>query len=136
MQDDEIEKLTRYLQGVFGADDLVVLRHPENDGQALVAKGQSYFARIDRDEDEGEVSFDLSKDVPDAPPDELQEYFDEMFAGQKVAIRKRKTDESKEVYRGEEFMGVLYPDEGADGDSMVFNMAILDIDLDPEVDEA
>lgn len=136
MEDDEIAKLTRYLRTVFGADDLVVLRHPENEEQALVAKGQTYFARIDRDEDEGEVSFDLSKDVPDAPPDELQEYFDEMFGGQTVAIRKRKTDQSKEVYREEEFMGVLYPDEGADGDSMVFNMAILDIDLDPQAAEA
>ena len=132
MEDEEIQKLTTYLRGVFGADDLVVLQHPENEDQALVARGQSYFARIDRDEDEGEISFDLSKDVPDAPPDELKEYFDEIFSGQKIAIRKRKNDESKEIYRDEEFLGVLYPDEGADGDSMVFNMAILDIDLDPE----
>ena len=132
MEDEEIEKLTGYLRGVFAADDLVVLQHPENEEQALVAKGQSFFARIERDEEEGEVSFDLSKDVPDAPPDELQEYFDEIFSGQKIAIRKRKTDDSKEIYRGDEFLGVLYPDEGADGDSMVFNMAILDIDLDPD----
>ena len=136
MQDDEIKKLTAYLRGVFAADDLVVLQHPENNDQALVAKGQSFFARIDRDEDEGEVSFDLSKDVPDAPPDELQDYMEEAFGGQSIAIRKRKTDASKEIYRGEEFLGVLYPDEGADGDSMVFNMAILDIDLDPEAAEA
>ena len=132
MEPDEIEKLQGYLARLFGADDLVVLQHPENDDQALVARGQAYFARIDRDEDEGEVSFDLSKDVPDQPPDEMQDYFDAMFAGAKVSIRKRKTDESKEIYRDEEFIGVLYPDEGADGNAQVFNMAILDIDLDPE----
>lgn len=136
MEEGEIEKLTTYLRGVFASDDLVVLQHPEDDDQALVAKGQSFFARVERDEDEGEVSFDLSKDVPDAPPDELQEYFDDIFGGQKIAIRKRKQDESKEIYRGEEFLGVLYPGEGADGDSMVFNMAILDIDLDPDAAEA
>ena len=135
MDETEIEKLTTYLRGLFAADDLLVLQHPEEDDAALVAKGQSFFARIDRDEDEGEVSYDLSKAVPDQPADELREHFAQIFGGQSIALKKRKNDTSQEVYRGDEFIGILYPDEGSDDEALVFNMAILDIDLDPDGDE-
>ena len=138
MEDEEISRLTTYLQAVFAENDLVVLQHPEDDDKALVAVGQAFFGKIDRDEDEGELSYSFSKDIPDAPLDELREEMRKTFNGQKIEIRRRKTGGSSEIYRGEEFLGVLYAEEGADGNSQVFNMAILDIDLDPNAidDEA
>lgn len=127
----EIDSLTDYLSRLFSCKDLAVLLHPEDDNQALVARGQEFFARIERDEDEGELSFNFSKEVPDQPHDEMNDYVKAMFSCQTVEVRRRpnKTD-SAEVYKGEEFLGVLYDDdENAEG-MQIFNMAILEFDLE------
>lgn len=61
----------------------------------------------------------------------LNAYFQKTFGNPSLEVkaRPRKTD-SAEVYKGEEFLGVLYRDD-EDGDlSYNFSMAILDIDLD------
>ena len=57
----EIDSLTDYLCRLFNTSELTVLQHPEDDEQALVAMGQQFFARIERDEDEGELSYSFSK---------------------------------------------------------------------------
>ncbi len=130
MDQTEIDDLTAYLSKLFNRPELVVLQHPEEDNQALVADSQSLFGRIERDEDEGELSYSFSKDIPDAPHDELDLAFKQIFNATDVGVRKRanKTD-SAEIYKGEEFLGVLYDDEGSEDGMQVFNMAILDIDL-------
>jgi len=46
-----------------------------------------------------------------------------------VKPRPKKTD-SCEVYKGDEFLGVIYLDEDEGERSFSFSMAILDIDLD------
>ncbi|MEM7300365.1 MAG: DUF3126 family protein [Pseudomonadota bacterium] len=67
-------------------------------------------------------------------PDEIKRlnaYFNRVFGagGFEVRARPRKTD-SAELYKEDEFMGVIYRDD-EDGDlSYNFSMAILDIDLD------
>ncbi len=61
----------------------------------------------------------------------LNAYFNKVFAnaGLQVRARPQKAD-SAEVYKGDEFLGILYRDD-EDGDlSYNFSMAILDIDLD------
>ena len=133
LKQSEIDSLTVYLCKVFSTSELVVLQHPENDDQALVAKGHEFFARIDRDEDEGELSYNLTKEVPDQPHDELDAHFKVIFNSTTVEVRKRsnKTD-SAEIYKADEFLGVVYDDDGNAEGMQVFNMAILDIDLDPE----
>ena len=110
---------------------MTVLLHPEDDDQALVAIGQSFFARVERDEDEGELSYSFSKDIPDQPHEELNAYFKTIFNSTTLEVRKRDNkQDSAEIYKGEEFLGVLYDDEGSQDGMQVFNMAILDIDLD------
>ena len=128
----EIDDLTSYLGKVFSTDELTVLQHPEEDDQALVAVSQQFFARIEKDDDEGELSYNFSKDIPDQPYDDLCEHIKVVFNSQLVQVRKRanKTD-SYEIYKGEEFLGVLYDDEGNTDGMQVFKMAILDIDLLP-----
>ncbi|MEL6744083.1 MAG: DUF3126 family protein [Pseudomonadota bacterium] len=135
MQQSELDSLTAYLGGVFSNRELMVIQHPEDDDQALVAIGQSFFARIERDEDEGELSYSLTKEIPDQPFDELKEHMKDVFNSPTIDVRKRgnKTD-STEIYKGEEFLGVLYDDDGTEEGMQVFNMAILDIDLEPEED--
>ncbi|MEL6735052.1 MAG: DUF3126 family protein [Pseudomonadota bacterium] len=135
MQQSELDSLTAYLGGVFSNRELMVIQHPEDDDQALVAIGQSFFARIERDEDEGELSYSLTKEIPDQPFDELKEHMKDVFNSPTIDVRKRgnKTD-STEIYKGEEFLGVLYDDDGTEEGMQVFNMAILDIDLEPDED--
>ena len=69
-------------------------------------------------------------------PDELRKltaYLRRTFGNDalEVRARPRKTD-SAEVFRGDEFLGVLYKDDedGEDDVSYNFSMAILDVDLD------
>ncbi len=134
MNPSEIESLTAYLARLFNNSELVVLQHPEEDDQALVVIGREYFARIDRDEDEGELSYNFCKEIPDAPHDELDEAFKAMFNSKAIELRKRPTKkDSAELYKGEEFLGVLYDDDDDAEGMQIFNMAILDIDLEMDV---
>ena len=61
----------------------------------------------------------------------LQTYLQQKFGNGAIEVRPRpRKDDSCEVYLGEEFIGVMYVDD-EDGDrSYMFQMAILDIDLD------
>ena len=131
MEQSEIDSLTAYLSSLFNTTGLTVLLHPEDDDQALVAVEQTFFARIQRDDDEGELCYNFSKDIPDQPHDEMCSYIKEIFKSEIVEVRKRSNkQDSVEIYKGEEFLGVLYDDEGSQEGMQVFNMAILDIDLE------
>jgi len=59
----------------------------------------------------------------------LNAYFKRVFGNELLEVRARpKKDDSCELYKADEFLGVIYRDED-DGDYN-FSMAILDIDLD------
>lgn len=130
----EIDSLTAYLCKIFSTQELTVLQHPEDDDQALVAIGQQFFARVEKDNDEGELSYNFSKEIPDQPYDELCEHITGIFNSPTVQVRRRANkSDSMEIYKGEEFLGVLYDDDENTEGMQIFNMAILDIDL--EMDE-
>ena len=61
----------------------------------------------------------------------LNTYFQNVFQtpGLQVKARPKKTD-SCEVYKDDEFLGIIYRDEDEGELSFNFSMAILDIDLD------
>ena len=61
----------------------------------------------------------------------LQMFLQQKFGGATFDVRPRpKQEDSCEVYLGEEFLGVVFLDD-EDGDrSFMFQMAILDIDLE------
>lgn len=67
-------------------------------------------------------------------PDELRKldaYFKHVFQTPDLQVRARpKKDDSAELYKGDEFLGVIYRDEDEGELSYNFSMAILDIDLD------
>jgi hypothetical protein len=66
-------------------------------------------------------------------PDEivkLETYFKRIFNDSMVIKARPRKDDSAEVYRGDEFLGIVFRDD-EDGDlSYNFSMAILDVDLD------
>ncbi len=58
----------------------------------------------------------------------LQTYFRRVFGNDLLTVKPRpKKEDSCELYKEDEFLGVIYEDE--DGDYN-FSMAILDIDLE------
>ncbi len=63
--------------------------------------------------------------------EKLQSYLRKSFGNMEIEVRARprKTD-SCEVYNGEEFIGVIYVDDEDEDRSFMFQMAILDIDLE------
>ena len=66
----------------------------------------------------------------------VQNYLREKFGNQKIRLRDRtQSDESVEVFVGEEFIGVIYRDEEDGEVSYDFNMAILAYDLQPPGDD-
>lgn len=133
MKSSEIDSLTAYLARLFNNSEMVALQHPEIDDQALVIAGKEYFARIERDEDEGELSYNFTKEIPDAPHDELNETIKSIFNSNVVELRKRPNKkDSAEIYKGDEFLGVLYDDDEEAEGMQIFNMAILDFDLELE----
>ncbi len=66
-------------------------------------------------------------------PDEIKKlntYFKKTFGNDMLEVKPRpKKDDSCEVYKADEFLGVVYRDEDDAGDYN-FSMAILDIDLE------
>lgn len=61
----------------------------------------------------------------------LQKFLQVKFNNTKIDVRPRhKLDDSVEVYIGDESIGLIHADD-EDGDkSYIFNMSILDIDLE------
>lgn len=60
----------------------------------------------------------------------LTAYFNKIFDNSNLSVRPYpKRGDAAELYKGEEFLGIIYKDE-EDGElSYNFSMAILDIDL-------
>ena len=67
-------------------------------------------------------------------PDEIKKldaYFKKLFENDALSVRPRpKKTDSCEVYKGDEFIGVLFLDEDEGERSYNFSMAILDIDIE------
>ncbi|MBL1405649.1 MAG: DUF3126 family protein [Rhizobiales bacterium] len=65
MKPDEIKKLDTYLKKVFGTADLQVKPRPKKDDSCELYKGDEFLAIIYKDEDEGELSYNLSMAILD-----------------------------------------------------------------------
>ncbi len=63
----------------------------------------------------------------------LDAYLKRLFGNPKIRVVPRpKKDDSAEVYIGEEFIGVLFVDDEDDDRSYLFQMAILETDIEEE----
>ena len=81
-----------------------------------------------------EDAFKSNMRESEVTPDEIKKldaYFKSVFGNPHLSVRARpKKTDSCEVYKGDEFLGVLYLDEDEGERSYNFSMAILDIDLE------
>jgi hypothetical protein len=132
----EIRKLDDYLKRLFSnARIRVVLQGGD---MAKVFVGEDNIGELSADEDEGERSYNLRMEIPlgettDLPDAKrLEAALRRKFDNERIRVVARpKKQDSVEAYLGEEFIGVLFVDDKQGRRLYIFEMPILDIDLEP-----
>ena len=135
MNVQEIRQLDAYLKKLFGNDSIRVV--PKGGDEAKVYIGEDEIGDLTADEDEGERSYNfrmvilLGADPSIQPVPALNAYLRRRFDNDqlRVVVRPKKMD-SLEVYMGEEFIGVLFVENEKGRRSYIFELPILDVDLE------
>ena len=133
----EISKLDSYLKRLFGSPRIRVVPRPQRDDYAEVFLGDEMFGRIVVDDEDDERSYNFEKAItlPDSKSTKLDNetvaklnLYLKKHLGEKFVVRKRPTKtDSADLHAGDEFVGVVFADEGG----FALEMAILQQDLEP-----
>jgi hypothetical protein len=134
----EVKQLDAYLRKLFANPNIRVV--PKKGDMAEVFVGEDDLGELTADEDEGERSYNfrmviqVSNDPSFQPLPALNAYLRGKFDNEniRVVMRPKKTD-SVEAYIGEEFLGVLFLENEKGRRSYIFELPILDVDLDGAV---
>ena len=137
MNVQEIRKLDAYLKKLFGNAEIRVV--PKAGDEAKVFIGEDDIGELTADEDEGERSYNfrmviqLGSDPSIQPVPALNAYLRRRFDNDqlRVVVRPKKMD-SLECYMSEEFIGVLFVENEKGRRSYIFELPILDVDLEGE----
>jgi hypothetical protein len=137
----ELKKLDAYLRKLFGNPSIRVV--PKKADSAKVTLGEDELGELELDDEDGDRSFNfrmviqVSSDPSLQPVPTLQNYLRAKFDNESIRVvtRPKKTD-SLEAYLGEEFLGVLFLENEKGRRSYIFELPILDVDLDGGVVEA
>ena len=135
MNVQELRQLTAYLKKVFENPDIRLV--PKAGDAADVHIGEDEIGEMTADEDEGERSYNfrmviqVGSDPSIQPVPTLNAFLRRRFGNDKirVVVRPKKMD-SLEAYIGEEFLGVLFVENEKGRKSYIFEMPILDFDLE------
>ncbi|MBX3520779.1 MAG: DUF3126 family protein [Xanthobacteraceae bacterium] len=132
MDRDELDRLQNYLQRMLNPEIGLAARARVQDMAEIILNDEP-IGRVTVDDEDGDRSYNVTVPVemPSATPN-LNEVIRAKFGNQKLRVvpRPKKTD-SSEIYLEDEYIAVLFRDD-ASGRSWTFEMAVLDIDLDPE----
>jgi hypothetical protein len=131
----EIRQLTAYLKKVFGTADIRLA--PKAGDAADVYIGEDEIGEMTADEDEGERSYNfrmviqVGNDPSIQPVPTLNAFLRRRFDNDKIRVvtRPKKMD-SLEAYIGDDFLGVLFVENEKGRKSYIFEMPILDFDLE------
>ena len=127
MDVQEVRKLDAYLKRLFGNPQMKVIPRSKNDDSAEVYIGEQRVAELSVDDEDGDRSFQFEMTIKTADAQDIRKldaYIKQVFGNPKMRVVSRpKKNDSVEVYLGEQFLGVLFTDDG------VFQMAILEDDL-------
>ena len=138
MNVQEIRKLDAYLKKLFGNAQIRVV--PKAGDEANVFIGEDEIGALTADEDEGERSYNfrmviqLGSDPSIQPVPALNAYLRRRFDNDNIRVvtRPKKMD-SLEAYIGEEFLGVLFVEIEKGRRSYIFELPILDVDLEGDL---
>ena len=131
----EVKKLDAYLNKLFGSASIRVV--PKKGDTAEVFIGEDDLGELTVDDEDGDRSYNfrmviqVSSDPSFQPIPALSAYLRGKFDNDniRVVMRPKKTD-SVEAYIGEEFLGVLFAENEKGRRSYIFELPILDVDLD------
>ena len=135
MNVQEIRQLTAYLKKVFGQSEIRLA--PKAGDAADVYIGEDEIGEMTADEDEGERSYNfrmviqVGNDPSIQPVPTLNAFLRRRFDNDKIRVvtRPKKMD-SLEAYIGDDFLGVLFVENEKGRKSYIFEMPILDFDLE------
>ena len=131
----EISKLDAYLRKLFGNPHIRVV--PKSGEVAEVFVGEDDLGELIVDDEDGDRSYNfrmviqVSNDPSLQPVPTLNAYLRRKFENEQIRVvtRPKKTD-SLEAYIGEEFLGVLFVESEKGRKSYIFELPILDVDLE------
>ncbi len=132
----EVKKLDAYLRKLFGNANIRVV--PKKGDTAEIFIGEGDLGILTVDDEDGDRSYNfrmviqVSNDPSFQPVPTLTTYLRAKFDNEKIRVvtRPKKTD-SLEAYIDEEFLGVLFVENEKGRRSYIFELPILDVDLDP-----
>ena len=128
----ELDRLQDYIRKMLNPEIGLAAR-AKVENMAEVVLGDEPIGRVTLDDEDGDRSYNVTVpiEMPAANPN-LNEAVRGKFGNQKLRVvpRPKKTD-SSEIYLDDEYIAVLFRDD-ATGRSWTFEMAVLDIDLDPQ----
>jgi hypothetical protein len=131
----EVKKLDAYLRKLFGNPDIRVV--PKKGDRAEVLIGEDDLGELTLDDEDGDRSYNfrmviqVSNDPRIQPVPVLSDYLRAKFNNDSIRVvtRPKKID-SLEAYIGEEFLGVLFVENEKGRRSYIFELPILDVDLE------
>ena len=131
----EVRKLDAYLRKLFGNPKIRVV--PGRGDTAEVFIGDDDLGELTVDDEDGDRSYNfrmviqVSNDPSFAPVPTLTTYLRAKFDNEQIRVvtRPKKTD-SLEAYIGDEFLGVLFLETEKGRRSYIFELPILDVDLE------
>jgi len=128
--DDEIAALTRFLRKRFNRPELRVEREPDAADVAGLYLGQTKLSPIERDEDEGEVCYQLEMTLKQEFA-EVTQTLRTLFANERLKVQPHpKKKDMAEIFIGEEFIAPIYQEEIGGETAWQLQMAVLDFDLE------
>jgi hypothetical protein len=125
----ELDKVQNYLRRLFGNPEINLTPRMRREDMAEVYIGGELNGMLSLDTEDGDRSYNLQIGVPERELGLAQVWLRRVLKNPniKVLARPKKTD-SAEVFIGEEFIAVLFLEDG--GKSFAFQMAILDTDVE------
>jgi hypothetical protein len=131
----EVRKLDAYFKKLFDNAQIRVV--PKQADTADVWVGEDDLGQLTLDDEDGDRSYNfrmviqLGQDPSIQPVPSLTNYLRRRFDNDKIRVvtRPKKMD-SLEAYIGDEFLGVLFVEIEKGRRSYIFELPILDVDLD------
>jgi hypothetical protein len=125
----ELEKVQNYLRRLFGNPEIKLTPRMQREDMAEVYIGGALNGMLSLDTEDGDRSYNLQIGVPERELGPAQAWLKRVLGNPNVRVLPRpKKKDSAEVFIGEEFIAVLFLEEG--GKSFAFQMAVLDSDVE------
>jgi hypothetical protein len=129
VEKSELGQVQNYLRRLFHNPEIRLAPRAQRQDMAEVYIGGEMNGILSLDTEDGDRSYNLQIGVPETDPQRAAAYLRKLFGNLNIKVLARpKKKDSAEVFIGEEFIAVLFLEDGEK--SSAFQMAILDTDLE------